>query len=618
CYNSSDGTVQGVKDGTGSGLTWANVAAGTGYYAIATGAAPTNCTSAHSNAVSVVEVANPAALSLTGSSICTSVTGTGTITSSTSVIGVKYQLYNSSDGTVQGVKDGTGSGLTWNNVAAGTGYYVVATNTTPITCTSQSNAVNVIETPNPAALVLTGHDFCSSTPNSGSITSSTSGNNTISYQLYNSLNTIVQEAKPGISAALTWSGLSAGTGYYVIATGATPTSCTATSNTANVVQNPNPILHITTPEDLCAPGVLDFTVVATANAITAGSELPEGTILSYHKNNNGSIGNQMTKEELKAVSAGTYWVKATTPEGCTDTESITITVKNCGGLIYPTATTCTSFLNNQPPLDKICYTVTKKGAKTTISNATPGVFFYYAKIVAPSTGPLTIEVLQFNNSRPHVKDFAIQLDQVFVFDNNCTKIATGKEVTPPKGSGQAKVTIPNAIAGRTYVISVKYDTKTIIGQTTPSVDYHEYFISRITSGVNTYIDNTTAGDILVSNCSAPTPLTTVAKTVETGTVETITPTDTTTTSKIKADDFTAYPVPFKDQLTIRYNFDYPTDVKIEVFNAKGNLVITKYDTNGYLNKEISLNLTSTGQEEVYIVKVTTNKGSSVQKVISSR
>jgi hypothetical protein len=82
--------------------------------------------------------------------------------------------------------------------------------------------------------------------------------------------------------------------------------------------------------------------------------------------------------------------------------------------------------------------------------------------------------------------------------------------------------------------------------------------------------------------------------------------------------FSAYPVPFKDQLTVKYNFDYVTDVKIEVFNAQGKVVFTKHDADGYLNKEVSLDLANTGQEEVYIVKVSTNRGSSVKKVISSR
>jgi hypothetical protein len=83
--------------------------------------------------------------------------------------------------------------------------------------------------------------------------------------------------------------------------------------------------------------------------------------------------------------------------------------------------------------------------------------------------------------------------------------------------------------------------------------------------------------------------------------------------------FTAYPVPFKDVLTIRYDFDYTSDVKIEVFNSQGLMMLSKVDANGYLNKEITLNLNSNKeQEQVYVVKLTTNRGSSIKKVMSSK
>ncbi|MFV5689229.1 T9SS type A sorting domain-containing protein, partial [Flavobacterium sp. ZT3R25] len=83
--------------------------------------------------------------------------------------------------------------------------------------------------------------------------------------------------------------------------------------------------------------------------------------------------------------------------------------------------------------------------------------------------------------------------------------------------------------------------------------------------------------------------------------------------------FTAYPVPFKDKLTIRYDFDYVSDVVIDVYDAQGISVLSKTDTNSYLNKEVSLHLHSyKGQEQVYIVKVTTDRGSSVKKVMTSK
>ncbi len=81
--------------------------------------------------------------------------------------------------------------------------------------------------------------------------------------------------------------------------------------------------------------------------------------------------------------------------------------------------------------------------------------------------------------------------------------------------------------------------------------------------------------------------------------------------------FEAYPIPFRDVLTIRYKFNYTSDVKIEVFNAQGILMLTRTDINGYLDKEISLNLNAL-PEQIYIVQVTTNRESSVLKVLSSR
>nr|WP_315232974.1 T9SS type A sorting domain-containing protein [uncultured Flavobacterium sp.] len=90
-------------------------------------------------------------------------------------------------------------------------------------------------------------------------------------------------------------------------------------------------------------------------------------------------------------------------------------------------------------------------------------------------------------------------------------------------------------------------------------------------------------------------------------------------AKTEAAGFTTYPVPFKDQLTVRYNFDYVSDVKIEVFDSQGISVLSKADANGFLNKEVTLDLKlNRGRDQVYVVKVTTNRGSSIKKVISAR
>ena len=102
----------------------------------------------------------PTALVLTGSTICANPGGNGTITSSTSVTGVNYQLYNSANVTVQSAQPGTGSGLTWLSLAAGNGYYVIGTNGTTLCVSPNSNAVNVSTYPNTTPTITGSASVC--------------------------------------------------------------------------------------------------------------------------------------------------------------------------------------------------------------------------------------------------------------------------------------------------------------------------------------------------------------------------------------------------------------------------------------------------------------------------
>ena len=84
-------------------------------------------------------------------------------------------------------------------------------------------------------------------------------------------------------------------------------------------------------------------------------------------------------------------------------------------------------------------------------------------------------------------------------------------------------------------------------------------------------------------------------------------------------EFTAYPVPFKDELTIQYRYDYDTDVKIEILDLKGTLVRDVTDTN-YISGAIGKTTfdMSRTDNQMYFVRVTTREGTSVKKVVSSR
>jgi hypothetical protein len=238
-----------------------------------------------------------------------------------------------------------------------------------------------------------------------------------------------------------------------------------------------------------------------------------------------------------------------------------------------------------------------------VTNATPGVFFYYSFVTAPANGDFTIYVKQATDD---LIKFAVQghdkgsLAQIRLYTSSCGTVS----FTPSfNKDGSGAILTGTSTVSTTYIVSIKYDVKSIIGATYSGADL-----------TSTYTFASYIGGVLATGSTGT--IDAVACVVNpVSAISTVAPTETTTAIA----GFTASPVPFKDQLTIKYNFDYVSDVKIEVFNAQGRLVLSKIDTNSYLNKEITLNLkVNKGQEQVYIVKLTTDRGSSTKKVMSSR
>lgn len=132
----------------------------TGTYKIVWSITNTPCSIATDTVIVNVN-ALPTAASITGSSICASPGNDGFITSSTSVIGVNYQLYNASNATVGAAQAGTGSGLTWSGLSAGNGYYAKAIDATTSCASSNSVAVNITsKTAVSITSVSKGSDVC--------------------------------------------------------------------------------------------------------------------------------------------------------------------------------------------------------------------------------------------------------------------------------------------------------------------------------------------------------------------------------------------------------------------------------------------------------------------------
>jgi hypothetical protein len=314
-YDASNAPIQAAQAGTGSGLSWSNLAAGNGYYVIGTNAVPCSSTS---NIVNVATINSPIALVLTGSSICASLGDDGTITSTTSESGVDYQLYNESNAPVQAAQAGTGSGLTWSDLTPGTGYYVIGTNTTTSCVSPGSNAVNVSATDNPIALVLTGSTICTSPGDNGTITSTTSESG-VNYQLYDSDDATVQTPKAGTGSGLTWSDLTPGTDYYVIGTNAITSCVSPVSNPVDVSATDNPIALVLTGSTICISPGDNGMITSTTSESDVNYQLFNSSDVAVQEAQTGT-GSGLTWSGLAAGNG--YYVIGTNAAICTSTSDI--------------------------------------------------------------------------------------------------------------------------------------------------------------------------------------------------------------------------------------------------------------------------------------------------------
>jgi len=274
----------------------------------------------HNNIVTIG--LQPEALVLTGSTICVSPGGNGTITSSTSVIGVNYQLYDAGDATVQSAKAGTGAGLTWLNLAAGTGYYVIATNSE--TCSAISSTADITTYANPTITTdgtieaecysisdqTTTLDYSATTnsPTSYSIDWNAAAN---AAGLADQIGTLFTFLTGGgtLTGIVISAGTVAGGPYAGIMTLTNDDGCTVTQ-AVSVTIDPLPIASV-----ISADGP---TTICDADSV----------ILS---GNIGGIWNTgETTPSITVKTSGDYYVTNTNDCGSVDSNHITVTTDDCG------------------------------------------------------------------------------------------------------------------------------------------------------------------------------------------------------------------------------------------------------------------------------------------------
>jgi hypothetical protein len=379
---SSDDSNEGAaKSGTGSALEWTGITPGVSYYVVATGAAPTSCTSS-SNSASVTGGASPTVYALSGNSICSSAPNTGVITLANSQTGVSYQLKKASDNSnVQSAQSGTnGTALQWTGLAAGINYYVEATGAAPTNCKSTTDNASISEGANPAVYDLSGNSICASAPNTGVITLSNSQSD-VSYQLkLASDNSAVQSAKSGTGSSLQWTGLAAGVNYYVQATGAAPTSCTSTTANASVTEVANPVVYTLSGNAICSADP-NTGVITLSNSQTGVSyQLKKASDNSdVQSPQTGTNGTALHWTDLPANV--NFYVEATAgaPTSCNSTTT--------------NASVSVSENPSQPTVDVVNPTCSKATGTVTVLSPTGGTLQYSFNDgpFTSSAGPYTFE-----------------------------------------------------------------------------------------------------------------------------------------------------------------------------------------------------------------------------------
>ena len=147
------------------------------------------------------------------------------------------------------------------------------------------------------------------------------------------------------------------------------------------------------------------------------------------------------------------------------------------GQITHTGTTCYDFIGGTAEdLTSVEYR-TKSGL---INNSAPGVFFYYTKVTAPSPS-FTVDIEQTVDQGGELYEFHVQnLSQIRFFNADCS--TPDASWTPSFVGGDSTVAVSGATAGDVFVISVKYETGSIVGLAEPSPTTVHYDFSTMIGG----------------------------------------------------------------------------------------------------------------------------------------
>jgi hypothetical protein len=434
---------------------------------------PTNCDQATvfitvtAPAIDAVNDTGAAVNSTTGGTSFTNVLGNDTLNGQPVIASQVNTTFVSS----------THAGITLSgvnvNVAAGTPagsyslVYKICQVTNPTNCDQATVSVTVTCQAIAAPSVSTTQPTCSTATGTITVTAPTGSGLTYSINgnTYQSSNVF-----PGVPAG----------SYNVTARSG---GCTSAATVAVINSQPTvpaaPTVSASQPSCLAATGSITITA-------------PTGSNLTYSINNS----TYQTSTNFAGLSPGSYSVTVKNGNCVSAPTSITINAQptscNTAG-IFHTNITCSNFRGDSGSglIGQLCYTT--KNNK--VANVTPGQFFYFTTLTAPSAS-FCVDIIE-TKSCSSLALFGIQQqNQVTLYNAGCGNVAAGTQIS----LGLGRVCITNATPGALYVLSVKYDSKSIVGSTfsgaAPICQYN--FESRI-GGV--IVPGSSTSINLVPNCT---------------------------------------------------------------------------------------------------------------------
>jgi VCBS repeat-containing protein len=378
-------------------------------------------------------------------------------------------------------------------------------------------------------------------------------------------------------------------GTVVNGTGTTTVTLTATDASGNTSSCSFTVTRIdqTAPVLTCQPDkTIGCNVTLTFDQPTATDNCGQATV-SVVSNTSTDIGT--------AIVYTRTWQAVDGSGNSSATCSQNVTQVKCSAHLYPTSTTCNTYLSGAQPLAQLCYSV--KANK--VSNITPGVFFYFATITTPSAN-FCVDVVQTTSCSTFSLFTIQQGNQISLYGNGCTKVADGTQTS----AGQGRVCISNATVGAQYIIAVKYDSKSVQGSSfTGSAPVCQY---NFESSINGAVVNNSQGSInLVPNCNGAV----ITSTGEQSVIE----------NPALEGQVSLFPNPASEYVNVTFTASHTANSSVKMYDLNGRIVANVYigaiEAGKLYQRKVSIKSLSAG---VYFIQFTNGDFIETRKLIITK